>query len=58
MRLDVYLYKNGLCRSRTKAAEAIEKGTVSVNGKIVLKTSFDVEEKDEIGLREENISFV
>ena len=58
MRLDVYLYKNGLCRSRTKAAEAIEKGTVSVNGKIVLKTSFDVEEKDEIGLRDENISFV
>ncbi len=58
MRLDLYLYKNGLCRSRTKAAEAIEKGAVSVNGKTVLKTSFDVKESDEIELREESISFV
>lgn len=58
MRLDLYLYKNGLCRSRTKAAEAIEKGAVSVNGKTVLKTSFDVKGSDEIELREERISFV
>ena len=58
MRLDLYLYKNGLCRSRTKAAEAIEKGAVSVNGKTVQKASFDVKESDEIELREESISFV
>ena len=58
MRLDLYLFKNGLCRSRTKAAEAIEKGAVSVNGKTVQKASFDVKESDEIELREENVSFV
>lgn len=57
MRLDVYLYKKGLSRSRTKAAETIEKGSVSVNGKTVFKISSDVTESDEIKISENNVSF-
>ena len=42
MRLDAYLVANGLCRSRATACEAIKTGQVTVNGKPVVKPSFDV----------------
>lgn len=42
MRLDVYLMENGLVKSRTYAQDAIKEGRVSVNGKVVLKPSYDV----------------
>jgi len=49
MRLDNYLFENKKFASRTKAKEAIERGEVLVNGKIV-KPSHDVSEKDVIAL--------
>ena len=42
MRLDVYLMENGFVKSRTYAQDAIKEGRVSVNGKVVLKPSYDV----------------
>lgn len=42
MRLDVYLVENKLFDSREKASFAIKAGGVSVDGKIILKPSFDI----------------
>ncbi len=42
MRLDSYLVENALAPSRTKAAELIKDGSVSVDSKIIKKTSFEV----------------
>lgn len=56
MRLDKFLAEHGFS-SRTKAARALAKGLVSVNGKIG-KASDDVSETDDIRIREEEIRFV
>ena len=45
MRLDLYLYENGLSLSRTEAKKIILEGNVSVDGIVILKPSFDVSEK-------------
>ncbi len=45
MRLDAYLFCEKKFPSRTKSAEAIEKGLVEVNGKTIFKPSYDVDEK-------------
>lgn len=42
MRLDVYLAKHALAKSRSYAGELIKKGLVEVDGKKVTKPSFDV----------------
>lgn len=42
MRLDNYLVQNGFFESRTKAKQAIERGEISIDGKIIYKVSFDV----------------
>lgn len=42
MRLDNYLVQNGFFDSRTKAKQSIERGEISINGKVVYKVSFDV----------------
>lgn len=47
MRLDLYLYKNGFADSRTEAKGIITKGHAFVNGKPVLKPSYDVSEGNE-----------
>ncbi len=41
MRLDAFLYSNGYYPSRNKAAEAISRGEVAVDGKKVVKPSFN-----------------
>lgn len=47
MRLDNYLVQNGFFNSRTKAKQAIERGEISIGGKVVYKVSLDVSiEKD------------
>ena len=45
MRLDSYLVENGLVESRNKAQQLIKEHAVSVDGKIVDKVSFDVNEE-------------
>ncbi len=50
MRLDVYLTEQGLAKSRSKAAETIAGGFVTVNGKTVTKASFSVSEGDSVSL--------
>ena len=47
-RLDNYLVKNGLVKTRTRSKYEIENGNVSVNGKVVTKPSFKVSDEDEI----------
>lgn len=42
MRLDLYLYFNGLARSRTHAANLIKTGKVTAGGQIQLKSSYDL----------------
>lgn len=42
MRLDVFLYENGMASSRSRAKELIEKGAVSFNGKMIVKPSYDL----------------
>lgn len=51
MRLDSYLCQNGYYTSRTKAVQAIEKGQVTVNGR-VQKPSYTVVETDKIEILE------
>ncbi|MBQ7669472.1 MAG: TlyA family RNA methyltransferase [Clostridia bacterium] len=43
MRLDVFLYENGMAKSRTYAAELIKNSLVSVDGVIVDKPSYDTD---------------
>ncbi|QOP45436.1 23S rRNA (cytidine-2'-O)-methyltransferase TlyA [Sulfurimonas paralvinellae] len=52
MRLDNYLVENGFVDSRNKAQNIIKEELVSVNGKIVKKAAFKVEEGDEVNIRE------
>lgn len=54
MRLDAYLFSIKKFSSRTKSAEAIEKGFVCVNGKTVLKPSQNVSDNDVITVCESN----
>jgi len=46
MRLDKYLCENGFYSSRTKAVEGIMLAEVTVNGKVVQKSSYEVTEGD------------
>ena len=44
MRADIYLFKNGYTKSRQKAQDAISEGCVTVDGKVIEKSSFDIDE--------------
>lgn len=48
MRLDVFLYRQGYFESRSMAKEAIKRGLVRVNGKIVTKPSREVRGDEKI----------
>lgn len=48
MRLDIYLFEVLQVQSRNKASELIKKNEVLVNGKIINKASYNVEENDEV----------
>ncbi len=51
-RLDSYLVKNDFIDSRTKAQEIIKNSLVSVDGKIIKKPSFIVDEKNIVSVKE------
>jgi len=48
MRLDRYLVDNGFVESRTKAQTLIKNGLVSVNAKVVKKSSYTLENDDKV----------
>jgi len=50
MRLDNYLVEKEIVDSRNKAQTIIKEGLVSVNDKVIKKSSFKVEESDEISV--------
>lgn len=59
MRLDVFLFKNGYCDSRSKAHKIISESRVSVNGTVINKVSFEVEDDSKIVVAEsEKTEFV
>lgn len=57
MRLDVFLVQNNYYSSREKASDAIKKGIVLVDGKIILKPSFDITD-EKIAITEELLPYV
>lgn len=57
MRLDTYLVENDLVGSRNKAQELIKKNLVSVNGKVITKSSYKLEQSDTVFI-EEHESYV
>ncbi len=58
MRLDVYLSKNGLSKSRSRAAELISGGHVTVGGKVVTKPSYNVEDTEDVAVVGDTCAFV
>jgi 23S rRNA (cytidine1920-2'-O)/16S rRNA (cytidine1409-2'-O)-methyltransferase len=55
IRLDNYLIKNQLSQSRTKAQNTIKEGFVSVDGKVITKPSYKVEDKNIVELKEHKV---
>ncbi len=51
-RLDNYLVENGLCESRNRAQRIIKDGLVSVNRKVITKSSYKVSVDDEVNIQE------
>jgi len=51
-RLDNYLVENGLCESRNRAQRIIKDGLVSVNRKVITKSSYKVSVDDEVSIQE------
>ncbi len=58
MRADVYLYSRGMSESRTRARSDIESGRLYINGKQIVKCSFDIREGDSVELRGNGMPFV
>ncbi|MBU0721273.1 TlyA family RNA methyltransferase [bacterium] len=55
MRIDNYLVDNNLAGSRNKAQSLIKEGLVSVNGEVILKSSYKLNEaKDKVTVKEHN----
>ena len=48
MRLDSYLVEISLCGSRTKAQSIIKDGLVSINNKVIKKSSYKVDSEDDV----------
>lgn len=58
MRLDRYLFENGLAKSRTRACAMIEAGLIFCNGRPIRKASFDVPEGALVDVRGETLRYV
>ncbi|MGL5640147.1 MAG: TlyA family RNA methyltransferase [Mycoplasmoidaceae bacterium] len=57
IRLDLFLFENKIVNSRNKAKELILNNLITVNDKVINKSSFFVDENDKIEVKE-NILFV
>ena len=55
-RLDVFLVNNNYFQSREKASQAIKKGLIEVDGKVVTKPSFNVDETNKIVVLEVTVN--
>ena len=58
MRADVYLTEHGYAPSRRRAQELIESGSVTVDGKVVKKSSTAIEEGEHIVTVEDQLAYV
>ena len=58
IRLDNYLVENSLVQSRNKAQALVKEGLVSVNSKVILKSSYKLEDSDvvKVGNHKEYVS--
>src|SRR3990170_6389957 len=52
MRLDSYLVEIGNFSSRSRAKRAIIEGFVKVNGKVIIRPSYDIEYSDNVAITE------
>ena len=57
MRIDLFLLERGYTKSRTEAKSLVEAGAVTVNGRLVVKPSFDVIGEEEISVDRSSIRF-
>ncbi len=57
-RLDLYLFENGYCDSRSKAGAVIMSGSVYVNGQKITKAGYSLKKDDKIEVRGEKLPFV
>ncbi len=48
MRLDIFLFENGFCSSRSKAQSVISEKRVKVNGEVITKPSHDIHDTDKV----------
>ena len=55
MRLDRYLFENGFVKSRTKASELIKNKRVEIDGTIITKPSYMVEDEPKIKILEKKL---
>ena len=57
-RLDIYLYEQKMVKSRSAAAEMIKSGSISVNGSVITKPSFTVNDGDSVFITGEVLKYV
>lgn len=50
MRIDSYLFEKGYTKSRTESKNLIQKGSVSLNGQIITKPSYEIPDDLEVSL--------
>ncbi len=55
MRLDLFLAAKGYAETRSKASQLIKNGKIKVNNKIVTKNGYEVDDKDNVEMLENNV---
>lgn len=58
VRLDVFLYEKGFAPSRQKAKELVLEGHALVNGKLLTKPSYPVDDSDSVEISGETLKYV